>query len=216
MQVNKLFPQYMVQVVYVSGVRPVAVVDSGECYVFLLALKSCIHHMRWIDRMNVIGRKCAVLLLLVYRLLVEVFSHRDRLQYRMDHILLRNVFIRLNTRQTKWRHPFHWITGWSDYFGTFGKPLFNIISISKKVSDALNCYSCEILGSPIKFPIRLINPFILQLPLNLFPSSNECYAIYWGHYCLFYYFSGDIPLQPLNSLIIIRVIFFFHFLNYQF
>ena len=79
--------------------------------------------------MNEVWWEGRVLFLLVYWLLVKVISDSDRLQNRMDHALLRDIFVWLYTRQTKWCYPLNWVTCGCNYFGALGKPLLDVIGI---------------------------------------------------------------------------------------
>ena len=57
-------------------------------YLLFLALKGGVHHMGRIERMNVVRREGRILLRLINRLIIETFSHRERLNNCGDNVLL--------------------------------------------------------------------------------------------------------------------------------
>ena len=124
----------------ITSMRPITIVHSGKDNSFSHALHSSQHHVGGVDGMHEVWRESRVLLLLVYRLLVSVFSDCDVLDYCLDHVFLRYVFVRLDAREAKGSDPLDRITGACDDFCAFRKPFLDLVCITKEISNALNCY----------------------------------------------------------------------------
>lgn len=88
MQGYELLPEDVVHWRDVGGMCPERVVDCSEGYVLFLALERGVHHVGRIERMNVVRRESRILLRLIDWLIIETFSHRERLNNCGDNVLL--------------------------------------------------------------------------------------------------------------------------------
>lgn len=96
MELDELASKNAVHRVNVTSMCPVGVVDTRKSDALSIALYGRHHHVRGVDRVDVVRWECCVLLLLVHRLLIWVQGYCYGLQYGLDHTFLGQVLVRLD------------------------------------------------------------------------------------------------------------------------
>lgn len=178
MQVNELLSQDAVHRGDVRRMAPERIVDSSEGNASLDAFKRGVHHMSGIEGVNEVRREGSVLLHFIDWLIIKALNYGKGLDHSLDDIPLRLRFIGLDTRQSERGDPFDGLTSAGHDLGAFREPFLNAVGIFEQITDALDCDFSEILRGLVQLTVGLIESLILELPLNLRSSTNECYTIH--------------------------------------
>jgi len=214
-QLDELLSKNITHLVYVTGMGPVRIMHTRERYPLIVAFVSCTHHVSRVNWVNEIWWESCILFRFVYRLLINVISNCNILQSSLDNVFRCHVFVWLHTGQSHRRDPFDWITSWCNNFCTFCEPFLNLVCITEQVSDTLNRYLGQILGSSIEISVCAINSFVFKLSLDLLSCTDKGYTIHRGHNSLLDNLTGNIAFQTFGNLDEILIIFCFNVLLYK-
>lgn len=193
----------------VAGMTPERVMYSSESYSFLVAFNGSVHHMSWVQRVDKVGRKRWVLLLLVYLLFVKRVDDAEVLDDGLDLVNTSDSFVGLDAWKTKSSDPLDWISSVGNHLCTLGKPLLNVVRVSEHVSNTLNSHFCKITWCSVKSSICLEQFSVLELPLNLFPCPNKGNSVNWCHHCLLYRLPVNTSFQNFDYVFILGIFIFF-------
>ena len=157
--------------------------------------------------MHIVGWEGRRILALVHRLGFHAIGYSDLLKHSFDEEFGAHELVRLHTWHAKWANPLDGFTCSSDDLRALCEPVFDLVGISKQVTNALDGHSCEVLCCSVQFCVGLEELTVLQLPLDLLSGSNKSYTVDRGHDCLLDDFTGDLALQTLSDLDQGRVFF---------
>ena len=215
MQVYELFSQNLAHYWNVPCMWPVRVMDCCECNALLLALNCSQHHVRWIDRVNIVGWECWLLFGFLNWLVIKAVCYRDLLQDCIDYALRADCLVRLHTWKSYWRNPLDWLSCSCDHSGTLREPFLDLVSVMEEIPNTFQCYFGKVLRRLVKLCICFEQLSVFELSLYLLASSNECNTIHWSHHSLLNHLSSDFSFQTLCYFERHWVFFILNLLNDQ-
>lgn len=184
MQLRKLLPEYIIHARNITSMWPEGIMHSCIGNTLTIAFQGSVHHMCRIQGMHEIRWEGSILFLFINWLIIQAFCYSELLNHSADNTLLTLTFVGLYTGKSEGSDPLDGLPSAGNHLGAFWEPFFYVVGVAEEVSDTLNSYLSQILGSLIQLSISFIQFSILKLSLDLFPCSNEGHTIHGSHYSL--------------------------------